>query len=161
MWANAEVRAKWNRESLKTYSGNKSQDQCLVEEESWIDMGRWIPQLTWLLSATNISPSVGSNAISAGLVRLDPRTTACHRPSSSNTSIFCPTASATYSLSPTQSTASATGAHDADGTVMSFVYWVTPAGAFSACEWIWKIRGDDIYFIILIFINKKTIHNIC
>lgn len=57
----------------------------------------------------NINPDVESTAISVGLVKLEPRTTTCILPSSSKQSIFCPTLSATYNLSPIQSTAIATG----------------------------------------------------
>lgn len=93
--------------------------------------------VTWLLSAMNMSPRVGSSARSLGLDRLEASATACQRPSSSNTSTFWPRASATYSLSPTQSTARATGAHD-PAREMSAPYVVMPAGAFSGCEWIWN-----------------------
>lgn len=65
-----------------------------------------------------MNPDNGSSPISAGLVRFEPNTTACQRPFNSNTSIFCPTASATYNLSPIQSTAIATGAQ-VPGSVMS------------------------------------------
>lgn len=59
----------------------------------------------------NISPEDESTAISDGLVKFEPSTTTCILPSSSKQSIFCPTLSATYNLSPTQSTAIATGDH--------------------------------------------------
>jgi hypothetical protein len=83
-----------------------------------VSLPSMLARINWLPSAMNMYPWVGSSAMSDGLVRLLLSTIACHRPFSSNTSTFWPTPSTTYSLLPTQSTATDIGSH-IPGSVIS------------------------------------------